>query len=90
MLEDSQKAIDINPSSFKAFLRLGEAQVEIGKQPTNLWDISLIDKGIKNMQKAAYLCWKLDSTDKNFNNKDELQIQIGKQVLKARKIKWYK
>ena len=49
MLEDSQKAIDINPSSFKAFLRLGEAQVEIGKQPTNLWDISLIDKGIKNM-----------------------------------------
>ena len=49
MLEDSQKAIDINPSSFKAFLRLGEAQVEIGKQTTNLWDISLIDKGIKNM-----------------------------------------
>lgn len=32
MQEDSQKAIELNPSNFKAFLRNGEACVELGKQ----------------------------------------------------------
>jgi len=33
MLEDSQNAIDLDPKYFKAFLRNGEAAVELGKLP---------------------------------------------------------
>ena len=63
MLEDGQKAVDVDPNYFKAFLRLGEAQVELGKN-SKYTDTELIDQGVKNIQKALCLCWKLGPGDK--------------------------
>ena len=57
--EDSQIAISLDPKYFKAWLRNGEACVDLGKSP-QVTDVSLIDKGIKQLQKALYLCWKLE------------------------------
>jgi hypothetical protein len=45
MLEDSQKAINLNRDYFKGYLRNGEALVEIGKGKKYL-DTKLIDQGI--------------------------------------------
>lgn len=46
MYEDSLKAVELDDSNFKAFLRLGEACVELGKS-NRYSDTDLIDKGIK-------------------------------------------
>lgn len=48
MMSDSQKAIELDQSYFKAYLRHGEACIEVGKQVKQT-DISLIDRGIKHL-----------------------------------------
>ena len=58
MLEDSQKAIELDVKYFKAYLRLGEAAVELGKKPT-CTTIELIDRGLKYLQQAYSLCWNM-------------------------------
>ena len=49
MLEDSQKAMDLDSKYFKAYLRHGEAAIELGKKCT-CTTIELIDKGLKSLQ----------------------------------------
>ena len=75
MFEDGEQAIALNDKYFKGFLRHGEAAIELGKHSS---DLSLIDRGIKSLQKALYLCWKLEEADRNFSNKDCFQAEIGK------------
>lgn len=89
MLEDGQKAVDVDPKYFKALLRLGEAQVELGKSP-KYTDTEMMDVGIKNLQKALCLCWKLGPGDKQFGQKQAFEKQISQQVLRGKKIRWYK
>ena len=89
MLEDGQKAVDVDPNYFKALLRLGEAQVELGKSP-KYTDTEIMDVGIKNLQKALCLCWKLGPGDKQFGQKQAFEKQISQQVLRGKKIRWYK
>ena len=48
MLNDSQKAMDLDQTYFKAWLRNGEAHIELGKLSKQT-DISLIDRGIKHL-----------------------------------------
>ena len=48
MFEDSKKALELDPTYFKAYLRNGEACVEIGKKP-NYLKTDLIEEGIKHL-----------------------------------------
>lgn len=89
MKEDSDKAIELNPRYFKAFLRSGEACIELGKLDSAT-DLLQIDKGIKHLQKALYLCWKLSETDQHYLLKSVLHQEIEKQILQAKKIRWFK
>jgi hypothetical protein len=58
MFEDGLKAIQLNDQYFKAFLRSGEAAVELGRMAKEQ-NTDLLDQGIKYLTKALYLCWKV-------------------------------
>ena len=77
MLDDSIKAISLNDKYFKAYLRAGEAYVELGKHPRHK-DTNLNEKGINNLKKALYFVWKLTENDPNFAKKDTFYKEIGK------------
>jgi hypothetical protein len=68
MFEDSTRAVELCPTYFKAYLRLGEAAVELGKLPRQV-DTSLIDQGIAHLQKGLSLCWKLSPGDQRYPQK---------------------
>ena len=51
MLDDSERALEINKDYFKAYLRKGEALVEIGKGDKHS-DTKMIDEGIQYLKKA--------------------------------------
>lgn len=89
MQEDAKKAVDLDPSYFKSYLRLGEAQVELGKDQ-NCQNCDLIDKGIKHLQRALALCWNMKSSDPKYPHKATFEKEINKQILRARKIRWFK
>ena len=89
MLEDAQKAVDLDPAYFKSYLRLGEAEVELGKDQ-NCQNCELIDKGIKHLQRALSLCWSMKASDPKFPHKATFEKEINKQILRARKIRWFK
>ena len=55
MYDDAVKAVDMEPSYFKAHLRLGESLIELGKTP-KYSSLDLIDRGLKSIQKALTLC----------------------------------
>ena len=87
--EDSQRAAELDKRYFKGFLRNGEAAVELGKGPVHQ-DTKLIDQGIEQLQRALYLCWNMDEGDKNYYHKDSYAKEIGKQIYRAKKIRWFK
>lgn len=89
MKQDSDHSISINPNFFKAYLRNGEACVELGKKET-VNDLQLIDKGIKQLQKSLYLIWRLTEEDKHYGKKAVIEKEIGRQILLAKKIRWFK
>ena len=89
MYEDSSRAIELCPTYFKAYLRKGEASVELGKLPKYV-DTKLIDQGIETLQKALSICWKLSPGDARYSQKAVFEKQISKQILKAKKIRWFK
>ena len=89
MMEDSKNAIELNQDYFKAHLRHGEACIELGKRPKYI-DLELIDSGIQSLQKALNLCWKMVPSDQKYMQKSSFEKQISKQILKAKKIRWYK
>ncbi len=89
MYEDSSRAIELDKNYFKSFLRNGEACVELGKiQKCN--NIDLIDKGIKQLQKAYAICWAMSPSDPKYDHKSIFEKEISKQILRAKKIKWFK
>ena len=77
MLEDSKKAMSLSRDYFKAYLRHGEALVEIGKS-SSYNDTKLIDQGIESINKALRLCWRLDPRDKNYDQKQLFETQMSK------------
>ena len=80
MLRDANEAAELNDQYVKAFLAIGEALVEIGKN--DVGTCAQIDKGIQRMRKAYSLC--------TGQKQRELEGYIQKQILKAQKIKFYK
>ena len=53
MLKDSTMAIELNDTYIKAFISMGEALIEIGKNENT---IAYMDKGIQKLRKAYSLC----------------------------------
>lgn len=89
MLEDSEKAMDLDCKYFKAYLRHGEAAIELGKKST-CTSIELIDKGLKSLQQAYSLCWNMPISDPKYKYKPTFEKEISNQILRAKKIKWFK
>ena len=79
MAKDAQLAVDIDDQYVKAWIVLGEALVEGGKNDATL---DRIDKGIQRLRKAFALC-----TSQKLRNFEQ---NIQKQILKALKIKFLK
>lgn len=80
MLRDANEAAELNDQYVKAFLAIGEALVELGKQ--DISSSSQIDKGMLRLRKAYSLC-----TGQRMR---EMESYIQQQILKAQKIKYYK
>ena len=89
MYADAQQAVELEPGYFKAHLRLGEACVEMGKS-SKYQSTEMIDRGIKHIQKALSICWNMDSTDPKYDQKAMFEKELNKQILRARKIRWFK
>ena len=53
MLDDANEAAELDDKYSKAFMSIGEALVELGRNDTNL---AQIDKGIHRLRKAYALC----------------------------------
>lgn len=54
MYDDSIQAIELDDSYFKAYIKNGEACVELGKNPRHD-NCDLIEKGIKRLKKGLML-----------------------------------
>ena len=76
MLEDSQRAIDLDSKYFKAYLRHGEAAIELGKKPT-CTSIDSIDRGLKSLQQAYSLCWNMPQFDPKYKYKATFEKEIS-------------
>ena len=80
MLKDATMAVELDDTYVKAFVAVGEALVELGKQ--DFGSFTQIDKGIQRLRKGYSLC-----TGQKLRRFEE---DILKQILKAQKIKFYK
>lgn len=89
MLDDSMMAIELDQQYFKAHLRHGEALIELGKKD-NCLTIDLIDKGLQSLVKAYSLCWGMPSSDPKYKYKQTFEKEISNQILRGKKIKWFK
>lgn len=89
MYDDSIQAIELDDQNFKAFVRNGEAHIELGKKQT-FKNTEHIEKGIRRLQKALMIIEKIKPSDPNFEKKKLLIRQVEKQVLRGKKIKWMK
>ena len=79
MLQDAAMAIELDDLYIKAFIVLGEAFVEVGKNEPG---VVKIDKGIQKLRRAYSLCTGQDVR--------RFEQDIQRQILKAQKIRWYK
>ena len=64
MYDDSVQAIELDDQYFKAYVKNGEACVELGKNPKHD-NTELIDKGIKRLKKGLSLIDHMNKNDKN-------------------------
>ena len=90
MLSDSSRAAHLDPASFKALKMCGEACVLLGMAP-KVRDLDLIDRGLSHLNQALHSCQsapKTDSDRKVMRQLFEKQIKI--QILRAKKIRWFK
>ena len=89
MYDDSVQAIELDDSYFKAYLKNGEACIELGKNQ-RFQNTEMIDKGLKRLQKALMLVERIKQGHQSFESKKILENQVSKQILRGQKIKWYK
>jgi hypothetical protein len=65
MLDDSTLAIELDDTNFKAYLRNGEALIELGKKKS-FKNTELIEKGVKRLMKALSIAERLNKGDPDF------------------------
>ena len=70
MYDDSVNAIEFDDSYYKAYLRNGEACLELAKS-NNQKNLDMVEKGLKRMQKALAIIEKIKTSDPNFSKKKE-------------------
>ena len=71
MYDDSLQAIELDDAYFKAYLRNGEACIELGKN-YRFDNTDMVDKGIKRIQKAIRLVERMKDTDRLFASRNAL------------------
>jgi hypothetical protein len=58
MYDDSLQAIELDPNNFKAYIKNGEACLELSKN-RNQTTTALCEKGLKRLQKAILIIEKI-------------------------------
>jgi hypothetical protein len=76
MYDDSLQAIELDDQYFKAYVKNGEACIELGKN-MRFQNTDLIDKGLKRLQKALFLIEKLNASSPYFSAKKKLEQQVS-------------
>ena len=89
MYDDSMNAIEIDDTNYKAFIKNGEACIELGKSPHRK-DTEFIEKGLRRLQRSITILDHIIPSDPIYANRKKLQAQVEKQILRGKKIKWYK
>jgi hypothetical protein len=80
MYDDSLLAIELDPSNYKAYIKNGEACLELGK-PKNQKSTDMCEKGLNRLKKAIMIIEKLKSTDPLYKSKKILIGQVEKLIL---------
>lgn len=70
MYDDSVNAIEFDDGYYKAYLRNGEACLELSKS-NNQKNLDMVEKGLKRMQKAISIIEKIKENYPNFKKKKE-------------------
>lgn len=81
MLSDATEAIQLDDTYIKAFMAMGEALIELGKLDDT--SCTQIEKGLQRFEKARKLSTQQNKQQYVFKHIDE-------QILKGRKIQFYK
>lgn len=71
MLDDSQQAIELDDEYFKAYLRNGEACLELGKNQHQT-TTDMMEKGIKRIMKAIRLLEHMNESNSLYSNRGAL------------------
>lgn len=80
MYDDSLLAIELDPSNYKAYIKNGEACLELGKHK-NQKSTEMCEKGLNRLKKAIMIIEKLKSTDPLYKSKKILIGQVEKLIL---------
>ena len=70
MYDDSVNAIEFDDGYYKAYLRNGEACLELSKS-NNQKNLEMVEKGLKRMQKALAIIERIKPSNPNFTKKGE-------------------
>ena len=89
MYDDSVTAIELDDNSYKAYLKNGEACLELSKSK-NHKNTDMCEKGLKRLQKAILVLEKLNSSHPQFQHKKKLIQQVERQILRGKKLMYFK
>jgi hypothetical protein len=89
MYDDSLMAIELDDLHFKSYLKNGEACLELSKSSSHS-TVDMCDQGLRRLQKAISCLDRIKQNDSLFASKKKLIQQVEKQILRGRKIRWYK
>ena len=70
MYDDSVNAIEFDDGYYKAYMRNGEACLELAKSQ-NQKNLDMVEKGLKRFQKAIMIIDKIKPNNPNFAKKKE-------------------
>lgn len=70
MYDDSTAAIEFDDTYYKAYLRNGEACLELSKNE-NIQNIDLVEKGLRRFLKALMIIEKIKPNDPTFKKKKD-------------------
>ena len=77
MYDDSIAAIEFDDTYYKAYLRNGEACLELSKN-NKIMNLDLIEKGLRRFQKAISILERIKPNDPAYQKKKEFQTSVEK------------
>ena len=89
MYDDSVTAIELDDNSYKAYLKNGEACLELSKNK-NHKNTDMAEKGLRRLLKAISILEKLKPSNPQYNSKKKLIQQVERQMLRGKKILYFK